>query len=82
MLCKKLIFGGYLILVILAVKAKSAKILVHQYCMQSLSEAQIIKKNLMSIYNNFLTIHETIHCDIPFEVILIHKTMYSFIHKK
>ena len=39
--CKTLIFRGYLILEILAVKVKSAKILAREYYMQSLSEAQI-----------------------------------------
>ena len=38
--CKTLIFGGNLILAILVVKAKSAKILIHQYYTQSLSESQ------------------------------------------
>ena len=38
------IFGGYLILAILAVKAKGTKILVRQYHMQSLSEAQLKKR--------------------------------------
>ena len=37
--CKSLIFGGYVILAIFAVKAKRAKIEVRQYFMQ-LNEAQ------------------------------------------
>ena len=37
--CKTLIFGGNVILAILAVKAKSAKIYIRQYYMQ-LNEAQ------------------------------------------
>ena len=39
--CRTLVFGGCLILSILEVKAKSAKILFRQYYMQSLSETQI-----------------------------------------
>ena len=42
------IFRGYLILVILAVKKKIAKI-CRQYYMQSLIKAQIKMENLMSI---------------------------------
>ena len=44
------IFRGYLILAIFSKKAKSAKIQVRQYYMQSLIKAQIKKiENLMSI---------------------------------
>ena len=39
--CKTLIFRGYFILAILAVMAKSAKIYVRQYYMQSLTKAHI-----------------------------------------
>ena len=38
---KTLIYGGYLILAILAVEAKRANILVRQYYLQSLSEVKI-----------------------------------------